>query len=315
MYCNWKSQDETTIYNRFWKKFIEDQYSVDSKVVSCDVLLEGKIDEESLRSFYYFGNSLWVLNAINNYNPTAKYTTNCEFIKVINKDNYLSGQYKYNVKPYFKVFNSSKELWDEHSDYIQLESPGDYKYIYVSSDGVQWEDRDNLLQDVYVNQDLGSGQIEAGEMVQVKIETKYDIQTNEEGNIVINKGMATETNVFVKVMLTSPITIFHQNGNIFDKTQGLYLLPGNTKTIYFTSSVDVELVYNNGQVFKNSVFTYVNNSKVDMYGTTVRVSKGAMIPIKFEYDAGSAFGQITTDNLVFKANGVQILALTVVANP
>lgn len=417
MYCNWKSQDETTIYNRFWKKFIEDQYSVDSKVVSCDVLLKGKIDEESLRSFYYFGNSIWVLNAINNYNPTAKYTTNCEFIKVIDKDNYLSGQMEFNVKPYFKVlsninnipfdttytiktksyssykltvspysqniehfttingqsleqnrvvsvvkdgdinihissdilqeysentitfevildeytdqhfsftigikvpkavvFNSSKEEWDEHYDYIQLESPGDYKYIYVSSDGVQWEDRDNLLQDVYVNQDLGSGEIEAGEMVPVKIETKYDIQDNEEGNIVINKGMPTETNVFVKVILTSPITIFHKNGNIFDKTQGVYLLPGDTKTIYFTSSVDVELEYHSGKVFKNSVFTYVNNSAVDMYGTTLTIQKGAMIPIKFEYDAGSAFGQRTTDNLLFKANGVQILALTVVAN-
>lgn len=419
MYCNWKSQDETTIYNRFWKKFIEDQYSVDSRVVSCDVLLEGKIDEESLRSFYYFGNSLWVLNAINNYNPAAKYTTNCEFIKVIDKDNYLSGQMVFNVKPYFRVlsnidnipfdttytiktqsyssfkmyvdspdsqdieyfttingqslgqnsvvsvvkdgdinirisseilqayaentitfevildedtdqyfsftigikvpeavvFNSSKELWDENYDYIQLESPGDYKYIYVSSDGVQWRDRDNLLQDVYVNQDLGSGEIEAGTMVPVKIETKYDIKNNQEGNIVINKGMPTETNVFVEVMLTSPITIFHQNGNIFDKTQGVYLFPGDERTIYFTSSVDVELEYHNGQTFKSNVFTYVRNSKKDMYGKVESVSKGAMIPIKFEYDRGSAFDQRTTDDLVFKANGVQILSLTVVANP
>ena len=419
MYCNWKSQDETTLYNRFWKKFIEDQYSVDSRVVNCDVLLEGKIDEESLRSFYYFGNSLWVLNAINNYNPAAKYTTNCEFIKVIDKDNYLDGQYKYNVKPYFRVlnnvedipfnttytiktqsyssfkmyvdspysqdieyfttingqslkqnrivsvkkdgdininissdilqsysedkitfevvldedtdqyfsftigiripeatvYNSSKELWDENYDYIQLESPGDYKYIYVSSDGVQWRDRDNLLQDVYVNQDLGSGEIEAGAMVPVKIETKYDIQNNEEGYIVINKGMPTETNVFVEVMLTSPITIFHQNGNIFDKTQGVYLFPGDERTIYFTSSVDVELEYHNGQIFKSNVFTYVQNSEKDMYGTPQRVSKGAMIPIKFEYDAGSAFDQRTTDDLVFKVNGVQVLSLTVVANP
>lgn len=152
-------------------------------------------------------------------------------------------------------------------------------------------------------------------MVPVKIETKYDIQDNEEGNIVINKGMANKTNVFVKVMLTSPITIFNKNGNIFDKTQGVSLLPGDTKTIYFTSSVDVELEYHSGKVFKNSVFTYVNNSVVDMYGTTLTIQKGAMIPIKFEYDAGSAFNQRTTDDLVFKANGVQILALTVVANP
>ena len=99
-----------------------------------------------------------------------------------------------------------------------------------------------------------------------------------------------------------------------DLTQGVYLWPGDTKTIYFTSSVDVELEYNNGQIFKSNVFTYVQNSVVDMYGTVLRVSKGAMIPIKFEYDAGSAFDQRTTDELVFKANGVQVLSLTVVAN-
>ena len=93
------------------------------------------------------------------------------------------------------------------------------------------------------------------------------------------------------------------------------LWPGDTKTIYFTSSADVELEYHNKQVFKNNVFTYVNNSAVDMYGTKIRVSKGAMIPIKFEYDAGSAFSQRTTDDLVFIVNGVQIIALTVVANP
>lgn len=180
---------------------------------------------------------------------------------------------------------------------------------------MQWRDRDNLLQDVYVNQDLGSGEIESGAMVPVKIETKYDIKNNEEGNIVINKGMPTETNVFVEVVLTSPITIFHQNGNIFDKTQGVYLFPGDERTIYFTSSVDVELEYHNGQTFKSSVFTYVQNSVVDMYGTVLRVSKGAMIPIKFEYDRGSAFDQRTTDDLVFKVNGVQVLSLTVVANP
>ena len=92
-------------------------------------------------------------------------------------------------------------------------------------------------------------------------------------------------------------------------------MPGDTKTIYFTSNVAVELEYHSRQVFKNSVFTYVNNSAVDMYETKIRVSKGAMIPIKFEYDTGSAFDQRTTDDLVFIVNGVKIIALTVVANP
>ena len=132
MYCNWKSQDETTIYNRFWKKFIEDQYSVDSRVVSCDVLLEGKIDEESLRSFYYFGNSIWVLNAINNYNPAAKYTTNCEFIKVINKDNYLSGQMVFNVKPYFKVLSNIDNIPFDTTYTIKTQSYSSFK-MYVDS--------------------------------------------------------------------------------------------------------------------------------------------------------------------------------------
>ena len=82
-----------TIYARGWQAYITDRYDVDTKVVKCFVDLRGvQVNENLLRNFYIFDNALWVLNNISNYTMTSYGTTECEFIKVKNINNYKSGQ-------------------------------------------------------------------------------------------------------------------------------------------------------------------------------------------------------------------------------
>lgn len=85
--------DGCTIYERGWEKYISDRYDVNTKVMTCRVNFSGiPVSQELLRKFYWYENSLWVLNAIRNYSLTTYDPVECEFVQVQDKDNYLNGQ-------------------------------------------------------------------------------------------------------------------------------------------------------------------------------------------------------------------------------
>ena len=82
-----------TVYDRGWAKYLADRYNVDTKVVKCNVDWRGiQVGEHLLRNFYYFDGAIWVLNKITNHDITGYGTTQCEFVKVQSKTNYLYGQ-------------------------------------------------------------------------------------------------------------------------------------------------------------------------------------------------------------------------------
>lgn len=82
-----------TIYQRGWKSYIEDRYDKDTTIMRCKVNLGSfRIGSNLLRNFYWFENTWWVLNKIINHSLTTYDETECEFVRVQNKDNYKSGQ-------------------------------------------------------------------------------------------------------------------------------------------------------------------------------------------------------------------------------
>lgn len=82
-----------TLYERRWKDYLTDRYDVNSKVMRCRVDFTGiRVDHQLLRKFYYYDGSLWVLNKITNHSLTTYDPVECEFVKVQDKSNYLSGQ-------------------------------------------------------------------------------------------------------------------------------------------------------------------------------------------------------------------------------
>ena len=85
-------REDATIYAKFWRNYLRDRYDVNSKVMTCKVNFSGfQIGNDLLRKFYWFDNSLWVLNAIKNYSLTTYDPVECEFIQVQDKENYLNG--------------------------------------------------------------------------------------------------------------------------------------------------------------------------------------------------------------------------------
>lgn len=83
--------EERTLYAKFWRDYLRDRYDVNTKVMTCKVNFNGmKVGQELLRKFYWFDNSLWVLNKISNYSLTTYDPVDCEFVQVQEKGNYIN---------------------------------------------------------------------------------------------------------------------------------------------------------------------------------------------------------------------------------
>lgn len=85
---NTYNTEDMGIYDRFWRDYVEDMYSVDNRLLKCYVLIQQKPHPEWLRRFYWFDNCIWRLNKITDWNVTTMDTTVCEFVKVLDKANY-----------------------------------------------------------------------------------------------------------------------------------------------------------------------------------------------------------------------------------
>lgn len=84
-------QGDKTIYELWWKKYLSDLYDDDTKVMKCKVNMSGLVVNQNLmRKFFWYDHSLWRLNKIINHSLTTWDDTECEFIKIQDKSNYLN---------------------------------------------------------------------------------------------------------------------------------------------------------------------------------------------------------------------------------
>lgn len=84
--------EDGSIYSRYWKKYLRDQFNANTRMMTCYVKFDRRIMEEALRKFYWFDNRLWVLNKVTDYSVTKYNTVKCEFIAIDDPNNYLNGQ-------------------------------------------------------------------------------------------------------------------------------------------------------------------------------------------------------------------------------
>ena len=80
-------QDNITIYDRYWKEFINDLYDMDNKAVTLRMFLK-EHPREAMRKFYYFDNTVWVISEITDYSASSDAPTEVKFVKVYDTLNY-----------------------------------------------------------------------------------------------------------------------------------------------------------------------------------------------------------------------------------
>lgn len=86
---NMTNNDEGNIYWNYFKTYYEDAYDVNSKIVNAYVINKD-FTQDDLRNFYWFDNSIWRLNKVEDCNVTSFKGTKCEFVKVQDVNNYTN---------------------------------------------------------------------------------------------------------------------------------------------------------------------------------------------------------------------------------
>lgn len=94
-----------SIYDKLFVSYIRDMYDTNTKSFTAYVKLNS-VSPEMLRKYYWFANTLWRLNKIKDYDVSSYDTTQCEFIRVQDPENYklerisAGGNYRLSLDTY-----------------------------------------------------------------------------------------------------------------------------------------------------------------------------------------------------------------------
>ena len=91
LYCDLASNPNTTIYSRFWKRYLTDQMNVDARKINVPLLYRAGMDAQTLRDFIKIDNQVYMLNSAD-YNVGTTGLTDSELIKINDVYNYTQGQ-------------------------------------------------------------------------------------------------------------------------------------------------------------------------------------------------------------------------------
>lgn len=216
---NLNYSEDATLYNKFWKNYLEDRYNVNTKKVTCYVNLEGmKINQESMKSFYYFNNTIWAINKIENYFPNSYKTTKVEFVKVNDTNNYLNAQHQYGSEQLILSETSTVVDATVHNYNITLTATTSWS-AYTTTPNVEIDGN--------TSGDTGVYEFELD--LDVKNE-EYPITTR-----VVFEGVNTENAEFTITQLPSPRNSKLLYGYVYDKETEQ---PFVDYEIYFRNSYD-----------------------------------------------------------------------------
>lgn len=85
--------ESATLYNKFFKSWVEDKYSNNTKILTCYVYLTtNEYKNLKLNSFIIINNTLFIINVITDFDIIQEGLTKVELTKVNNIDNYTRGQ-------------------------------------------------------------------------------------------------------------------------------------------------------------------------------------------------------------------------------
>lgn len=126
-------REGATIFGYFWKDYIDEVISDDSRVMKTKMLFKERPSVDCLRRFYWFDNSLWRMTSISDWDAANDKLTTVEFIKVRDISKYTS-----------KVVSGEPEIELTLSAYEIGYTGGTLSFSVEISDGGAWYLESNL---------------------------------------------------------------------------------------------------------------------------------------------------------------------------
>lgn len=210
LYHNNEYNSGTTIYDRLWKKYLEDRYNVNTKILTAYFYLNDiDFNNFNFGNFIFLKNKYWVVNKIIDYNLIWNQPVKVELISVNDINNYINGQ-NINIDPSLltKIGESGATSIVNTGGYdiIRYEDVIEYGMSYSSGSSMLTI----LLDEQFTNMvTSGSSLIPSGWLFATSDETTY-ITTGNTYSVEFHMG----TNPIINVLLLNKTGITEFSGDI-----------------------------------------------------------------------------------------------------
>lgn len=86
----WSIDESSDIYTQYWKHYLNDELSVDTREVDCKIWFKARVNPDMLQSFVYYDGCYWLIKEITDYDMTSEKPTKVKMVKIQDISNYLS---------------------------------------------------------------------------------------------------------------------------------------------------------------------------------------------------------------------------------
>jgi hypothetical protein len=195
-----------SIFVNFWENYLNERYNINNKKVTCYLdITPFDFINFNYNKFIKIEKQLFFVNKIYDYDFTNNTSTKVDLITIQDIDGYVKNNFDLN---FFKMYSVNGEPWDEGFDYIPLEPDEEITMFISSSTPVTWfndyVENGSLcslyglsINGVQINEENGSGNIEAGIKVPVKFKNSVTDKISGFGKItfVSETGFRTKIDI------------------------------------------------------------------------------------------------------------------------
>lgn len=151
---------DMSIYGKCWKKFITDLYDVNNRKLTCSVRFPERPNGLMLRRFYWFDNAIWRLNTLTDWNISSYAPTKCEFVKVMDVNNYKNDNIIDTPEYSMEIVNVPMVKEEEDSisvnRYYTITSDAQDLILRIKSQGSHWCLNSESAPDIYYEYEDGT---------------------------------------------------------------------------------------------------------------------------------------------------------------
>ena len=306
--------EESTIYYNYWKTYIEDIYDVNTKVLDCYVKLDNKPNPEWLRRFYWFDNSIWRLEKIQDWSISSFETTKMQFVKVQDMANYSN-----------EVVSDAGIITITANTTTVPSEGGSVTFTVTVTDGSCWEGDENW--DLFFGETptgcgnktftLNVDANQQGRLMRLNVINENNVAGN--GVVIEQKPIEFTVNQFAQYTYTNvPATGGTCLYNVrctgswtvtSDRTYCVPLSAGGTGNTEYGETLQVRWSENDTVTIRQAILTFTDSN-----GNVIKKIKGQdgqeFLKIHFPYSGG-------TEVIEAKSNATEILKpdwITIVDN-
>lgn len=281
-----------TMYENFWKAYIQDLYSVNTRNVECSVALNSNDVYEFMKKFYWWDNSYWVCTKVQDFDIALDKSTLCSFTKVNDISAYFDTP-TFDDK-FFNFYHNGSTVPAQGTD-----EERSFEFILDCSSNWIVTNTGEGFASFYPNTPT-SGTYVVGQVIRCKYEPNYSqspryctyiadntegemrmIRVWQEGYVKEKQLTLTPNSIVLPKVVTTPTTVQVNSSANWFCNAGSWVVISPTYGNSGTTNISVSATTNSGE--QRTLQVLFNNA--DGLSTTLNVQQKGMANVTLEQNS------------------------------